>query len=101
MLSSWIVSAIASPQWFASGNFLDCCAIENKAKHGVCNGVVLTLSAGCAVGCLVALVLNTIFPTEHDNDAVLEQEDKTELVKKFKDDKEDLSNDPAKLEEEA
>ena len=70
---SFGIGTIIVPQWFASGNFLDCPSIESPGKRGVCDAVVITLSTGYAVGCLVALVLNAVLPAEEDDDIKLEE----------------------------
>lgn len=95
-----ILRTIIVPQWFTSGNFLDCPSIENDAKRGVCDAVVLTLSTGYAVGCIVALVLNAILPAEHDEDVVLENVDK-DVTKKLKEDDSSSANNDAGSQEEA
>ena len=72
--ASFGLGTIIVPQWFASGNFLDCPAIESPALRGVCDAVIITLSTGYAIGCIVALILNGILPAEHDDDVVFEKD---------------------------
>lgn len=40
----------------------DCTAIENEALNGLCEGVILTMDTGYAIGCIVALILNLVLP---------------------------------------
>lgn len=65
---SFGIGTITVPQWFNNTNFLNCPVIESPAARGVCDAVVLTLSTGYAVGCLVALILNAVLPAEEDEE---------------------------------
>ncbi|CAB9514034.1 expressed unknown protein (Partial), partial [Seminavis robusta] len=48
-------------------------AMEDPFARGVCDAVVITLSTGYAVGCLSALLLNTILPAD-DEEEITEAE---------------------------
>lgn len=62
------LGGILIPQFFGSGNFIDCSTIDSEGLRGVCDAVDITLSTGYAVGCLVAVVLNGILPEEVDDE---------------------------------
>lgn len=66
---SFGLGTIIVPEWFTSGNFLDCPAIESEFQKGLCDAVILTLSTGYAVGAIVALVLNGILPAEDKDES--------------------------------
>jgi xanthine/uracil permease len=76
---SFGLGTILVPQWFTSGNFLDCPAIEEEGLRGACDAVIITLSTGYAIGCLVALVLNALLPHE-DEELDLESEELKDLT---------------------
>ena len=69
---SFGLGVIIVPQWLNNPNFLDCPAIEDPAMRGLCDAVVLTLSTGYAVGCLVALILNAVLPSDYEEEEVTE-----------------------------
>ena len=94
---SFGLGTIIIPDWFTSGNFLDCPAIENEATRGVCDAVILTLSTGYAVGCLVALFLNAVLPADEEDESFNEDEN-TELVPAAKKDVEATGSDLEKEE---
>jgi xanthine/uracil permease len=80
---SYGVGTIIVPQWFTSGNFLDCPSIDSTFTRGVCDAAVITLSTGYAIGCLVALLLNAILPAEEEEDEdLIAPEEEEELVTK-------------------
>ena len=61
---SFGLGTIVYPKFFTS-NFLDCPSVESPATRGLCDAVVLTLSTGYAIGCLVALFLHAVMPHEN------------------------------------
>jgi len=77
---SFGLGTIVYPKFFTS-NFLDCPSIESEATRGLCNAAVLTLSTGYAIGCVVALILNTFLPF----DEVEGEEEVVEEVKEITD----------------
>ena len=77
---SFGIGTITVPQWFTSGNWLDCVSIEDPFQRGVCDAVIITLSTGYAVGCLVALLLNAILPAEEEDE--LGEDESQNLVRK-------------------
>eukprot|EP00980_Cylindrotheca_fusiformis_P021801 scaffold8638_cov77-Cylindrotheca_fusiformis.AAC.3 len=79
------LGTIIVPDWFTSGNFLDCPSIDNNFTRGVCDAVIITLSTGYAVGCLVALVLNGVLPSDDEDDVVMEaqaEDEEEDMVEK-------------------
>ena len=74
---SFGLGTIVYPKFFTS-NFLDCPSVESPAARGLCDAVVLTLSTGYAVGCLVALFLHAVMP--HEDVPVPPSTEKKELV---------------------
>lgn len=90
------IGTILIPSWFNNPNFLDCTDDGmSPAMQGVCNAVVLTMSTGYAIGCLVALILNGVLPSDPEDDAEVDEEsirkhevieliDDTETTKKSK-----------------
>merc|ERR1739844_217862 len=75
---SFGLGTIVYPKFFTS-NFLDCPAIESPAGRGICNAAILTLSTGYAIGCVVALLLNSFLPFEEVDG---EEKETEELVEK-------------------
>jgi len=71
---SFGMGGIIVPEWFGSGNFLNCASIESPATRGFCDAAVITLSTGYAIGCLVAVVLNAFLPEENDDEFAQEEE---------------------------
>mmetsp|Transcript_39251 Transcript_39251/g.111119 ORF Transcript_39251/g.111119 Transcript_39251/m.111119 type:complete len:590 (-) Transcript_39251:291-2060(-) len=50
------------PDWTA--NLLPCDSITNGGLAGLCSGAELTISTGYAIGCLSALILHAIMPSD-------------------------------------
>lgn len=75
------------PGWLNNPNFIDCNADMTPFVEGLCDAVVLTLSTGYAVGCLVALILNGILPHDPADDVEIDGEEEHHLeVKKLVED---------------
>jgi uracil-xanthine permease len=70
---SFGLGTIVYPKFFTS-NFLDCPAIESPAGRGICNAAILTLSTGYAIGCVVALLLNSFLPVDEEETPVAKKE---------------------------
>ena len=63
------IGTIIIPEWFNNPYFLDCDNPDySPALQGFCDAVVLTMSTGYAVGCLIAMTLNGILPSDPDDD---------------------------------
>lgn len=62
---SFGLGTIIKPAFFLN-NFMDCSSIESPATKGLCQGCESVLSTGYAIGCIVALVLNTFLPFEEE-----------------------------------
>ena len=91
--ASFGIGTITVPQWFNNPNFWNCNAIESPGVRGVCDAVILTLSTGYAVGCLVALILNAVLPAEEEAEIPTYEIDETHKLTLDP----DTSVDPQKL----
>jgi NCS2 family nucleobase:cation symporter-2 len=97
--ASFGIGTIIVPAWFTSGNFLDCPAIDDPGLRGACDAVIITLSTGYAVGCLVALFLNAVLPYEADELHEVGDHLLKEDIEKISEDQEDVEKDSGGEEE--